>query len=74
VTCPFHDDSHASLHAYPTGNRGWFCFSCRRGGTIYDLAAAVWNIEPRGRGFIGLRSRLLERYGRELAAAREIGR
>ena len=74
VTCPFHDDSHASLHAYPTGARGWFCFSCRRGGTIYDLAAAVWNIEPRGRGFIELRSRLLERYAREISSTREIER
>jgi hypothetical protein len=74
VACPFHNDTKASLHAYPTGARGWYCFSCRRGGTIYDLAAAVWALEPRGRGFIELRQRLLERYGRELAAGTSIAR
>jgi hypothetical protein len=67
VECPFHEDQHASLHAYPTGARGWFCFSCRRGGMIYDLAAAVWNLDTRGRGFVELRSRLLDRYRRDLS-------
>jgi hypothetical protein len=70
VQCPFHDDQHASLHAYPTGTQGWFCFSCRRGGTIYDLAAGAWGLQPRGRDFVELRSRLLERYRRELSASR----
>jgi hypothetical protein len=23
VPCPFHEDPRASLHAYPTGHRGW---------------------------------------------------
>jgi hypothetical protein len=70
VQCPFHDDEHASLHAYPTGQRGWFCFSCRRGGTIYDLAAAVWGLQTRRRDFVELRTRLLDRYQRELSAPR----
>jgi hypothetical protein len=31
---------HPSLHVYDTPARGWYCFGrCRRGGTIYDLAA-----------------------------------
>jgi hypothetical protein len=45
-----------------------------RGGTIYDLAAAVWNVQTRGRGFIELRTRLLERYERELSASRGVER
>jgi hypothetical protein len=70
VQCPFHEDRRASLHAYPTGTRGWFCFSCRRGGTIYDLASGVWGLQTHGRDFVELRSRLLDRYGRELSASR----
>lgn len=30
-SCPFHRDDTPSLTAYP-GERGWFCFSCQRGG------------------------------------------
>jgi DNA primase len=69
VPCPFHEDKLASLHAYLTGERGWCCFSCRRGGTIYDLAASLWGLGTRGRDLVAVRERLLERYGRELAAA-----
>jgi len=67
VACPFHHDERPSLHVYSTGTRGWCCFSCRRGGTIYDLAAGVWNLETRGSDFRELRRRLLELYGRELS-------
>lgn len=63
ATCPFHEDRTPSLHAYPTAERGWFCFGCRRGGSIYDLAAQLWSIEPRGAGFIELRARLSEVVG-----------
>ena len=52
VRCPFHEDVRPSLHVYRTGERGWCCFSCRRGGTIYDLAAAVWGTKTRGRDFL----------------------
>ncbi|WP_081685631.1 CHC2 zinc finger domain-containing protein [Candidatus Solirubrobacter pratensis] len=72
VQCPFHTDEHASLHAYPTGTRGWFCFSCRRGGTIYDLAAAVWGLQTRGRDFVEIQRRLLDRYRRELSVGRTL--
>ncbi len=72
VQCPFHTDEHASLHAYPTGTRGWFCFSCRRGGTIYDLAASVWGLQTRGRDFVEIRGRLLDRYQRELSVERTL--
>jgi hypothetical protein len=70
VRCPFHHDERPSLHVYETGLRGWCCFSCRRGGTIYDLAAAVWGVETRGRAFVELRRRLLDRYQPELALHR----
>ncbi len=55
VRCPFHDDSEPSLHVYPQPERGWFCFGCRRGGSVYDLAALLWRRPPRGRDFLSLR-------------------
>ncbi len=39
LTCPFHEDRPPSLHAY---SDHWYCFGCRAGGTIYDLAARLW--------------------------------
>jgi hypothetical protein len=58
LACPFHEDRHPSLHVYREPERGWFCFGCRRGGTIYDLAATAWGITPRGAAFRELRGRL----------------
>lgn len=59
VRCPLHDDRTASLHVYREPGRGWFCFGCRRGGTAYDLAGAMWKVETRGAGFVAIRERLL---------------
>lgn len=70
VPCPFHTDERPSLHVYPTAARGWSCFSCGRGGSIYDLAAALWDTGTRGGDFVKLRRLLLERFGRELHPAR----
>jgi hypothetical protein len=66
VLCPFHPEQRPSFKVYETPQRGWACYSkaCRRpggrvrGGTIYDLAAAMWGVEPRGRSFLWLRERL----------------
>ena len=58
VPCPFHDDSTPSLHVYDEPERGWTCFGCGRGGTIIDFGAALYGIEPRGRGFHVVRERL----------------
>jgi hypothetical protein len=58
VRCPLHEDGTPSLHVYPTPAAGWYCFGCARGGSLIDLAAALWDIEPRGRGFHDLRRRL----------------
>lgn len=66
VHCPFHDEQHPSLHVYPTAARGWSCFSCGRGGSIYDLAAGVWRLRTRGREFVELRHLLHERFARHL--------
>ena len=67
VRCPFHTDERPSLHVYPTAARGWSCFSCGRGGSIYDLAAAIWGTGTRGRDFVELRHRLQERFAPDLA-------
>ena len=58
VLCPFHGDSHPSLQLYPDG--GFYCFGsgCRAGGTIFDFAGRLWDIAPRGVGFLEIRERL----------------
>jgi RepB DNA-primase from phage plasmid/CHC2 zinc finger len=61
VSCPWHEDRTPSLHCYPEGE--WCCFGCRRGGTIYDFAGAVWGIETKGRAFVELRARLADEFG-----------
>lgn len=58
VHCPLHDDRTPSLHVYDDAARGWYCFGCRRGGSVYDLAGALWGIQPRGTGMRQLRDRL----------------
>lgn len=55
VHCPLHEDRTPSLHVYENPADGWYCFGCGRGGSVYDLAAAVWGIEARGGGFAVLR-------------------
>src|SRR5829696_660944 len=68
VRCPFHEDRHASLHVYTTAERGWYCFgACRRGGTIYDLAAPLYGYSARGEDFLRLRTELRRLF--ELEAA-----
>jgi CHC2 zinc finger/RepB DNA-primase from phage plasmid len=61
VSCPFHADEHPSLHVYPTAAQGWHCFSCRRGGTVYDLAGELTGMQTRGVQFLHLRALLRER-------------
>jgi hypothetical protein len=65
VSCPFHVDEDPSLHVYPTAAEGWSCFSCQRGGTVYDLAAQLWDMGTRKQAFLKLRARLHEQlFGR----------
>lgn len=63
VRCPFHEDRTPSLHVYETPEGGWFCFGCRRGSSIYDMAAEVWGMGTRGPEFLELRQRLEEQFG-----------
>lgn len=58
VRCPFHDDHTPSLHVYPEPEGGWYCFGCRRGGTVYDFAAQLWGVGTRGDDFLALRDAL----------------
>lgn len=58
VRCPFHRDRTPSLHVFDTPERGWFCFGCRRGGSVYDFAALLWQTGTHGLEFIELRERL----------------
>ena len=68
VRCPFHEDRHPSLHVYDTSERGWYCFGrCRRGGTIYDLAAPLYGYASRGEDFLRLRVELRRLFGLEVA-------
>jgi hypothetical protein len=62
--CPFHDDRTPSLHCYPSPERGWFCYGCRRGGSIYDFAGLLLGIESRD-----LRGAQYERVWRAVRAA-----
>jgi hypothetical protein len=63
IICPFHEDSEPSLQLYPDGTFNCFGSGCRRGGTIFDFAAARWfsgqsGSAVRGRRFIEVRERL----------------
>ena len=70
VSCPFHADERPSLHVYPTAARGWCCFSCGRGGSIYDLAGAVWGLATRGPDFREIRRRLTIEFAAECRRSR----
>lgn len=56
MSCPFHEDSTASLKAYPNGS--WFCFGCQQGGSIFDFASKLAGVSTRGVEFVELRARL----------------
>jgi len=60
LRCLFHDDRSPSLHVYREPARGWYCFGCGRGGSIYDLAAFLSGRETRGQDFSELRRELEE--------------
>jgi hypothetical protein len=63
IRCPFHEDRTPSLHVYDDPGRGWYCFGCGRGGSIYDLASLVLQRGTRGPDFIQLRRELGELVG-----------
>lgn len=60
IHCPLpgHDERTPSFKAYETPERGWYCFGCCRGGSIYDLGAALWGLSTRDAAFHDLRREL----------------
>ena len=68
IRCPFHDDATPSLHVYEKPERGWYCFGCGRGGSIYDVAAQLWGRGLRGAEFVRLRQDLRATLLPELSA------
>jgi len=60
VPCPFHHDEHPSLHVYESD---WYCFGCRRGGSLVDFASALWGLHSRGQEALEIRERLIARFG-----------
>ncbi|MDQ1582454.1 MAG: RepB DNA-primase from phage plasmid [Microbacteriaceae bacterium] len=63
--CPFHGDGAASLHVYREPARGWYCYGCRCGGSIYDFAALLWGLSTRGDDFVELADALCSVFGPE---------
>jgi hypothetical protein len=68
VLCPFHHETDPSLHLYPDGT--FYCYgrhdkehACRKGGTIFDFAAALWWTGTRDQDFLDLRQRLAVTFG-----------
>jgi hypothetical protein len=68
---PDHQDADPSCHVYDDADRGWYCYGCGRGGSIYDLARELSGIGDRGGDFHELRDwiarRLLHAPVREAA-------
>jgi hypothetical protein len=62
ICCPLpdHDERTPSFRARGTS---WRCYGCSRGGSIYDLAAALWDLPLRGSAFLDLHRQLMERFG-----------
>jgi hypothetical protein len=68
INCPLHQDRTPSLHVYQQPENGWHCYGCHRGGTIYDLASAMWGLQTRGTEFLELRARLRDQFLHEPTA------
>jgi hypothetical protein len=64
IRCPLpgHEDREPSCRVYGEPERGWTCFGCGRGGSIYDLAAAVTTLGTRGEDFNRLREWIAQRF------------
>jgi hypothetical protein len=62
VSCPVpaHADNNPSCTVTETL---WRCWSCGAGGTIIDLGAAIYGLEPTGAGYVEIRRRLLADLG-----------
>ena len=62
IHCPFHEDRTASLQLYEDGT--WYCYgACKAGGSIFDFASRLWQVETKDRDFLKLRARLADELG-----------
>jgi len=63
VRCPLpdHEDRTPSCAVYDDPERGWYCFGCGRGGSVYDLATALSGIGTRGEDFKRLQMWIAQR-------------
>ena len=62
IHCPFHQDRTASLQLYEDGT--WYCYgACKAGGSIFDFASRIWQMETKDRAFLKLRARLADELG-----------
>jgi CHC2 zinc finger/RepB DNA-primase from phage plasmid len=60
--CPFHEDRTPSLQLYEDGT--WYCYgACQAGGSIFDFAAHLWEMDTKDRAFLKLRARLADELG-----------
>jgi hypothetical protein len=64
IRCPFsgHEDRSPSCRVYTEAERGFYCFGCGAGGTIYDFGAALWGLRTRGEDFRRLRRELAREF------------
>jgi hypothetical protein len=71
IHCPFHDDRTASLQLYDDGT--WYCFgACKAGGSIFDFAARVFQLNTKNHDFLKLRARLAAKlFGEDTTGDRE---
>ena len=62
VLCPFHEETDPSLQLYADGT--FYCYgrACRKGGTIFDFAAALWGLGTKEEDFLQLRERLATQF------------
>lgn len=60
--CP-HPDHEDRWPSCAVRTRLWFCNGCSASGSIIDLGALLYGIEPRGSGFFRIRERLLADLG-----------
>lgn len=66
VRCP-HPDHEDRWPSCAVRARLFYCNSCPARGSIIDLGAYLYGIEPRGSGFFQIRDRLLATLGMEAA-------
>lgn len=47
IKCPFHADTHPSLHIYAEPGRGFYCYACDSGGSVVDFVMRLFRINYR---------------------------